>query len=200
MTEFALGLIPDYGLYVIFAVVFFACLAVPLPASVLVLAAGSFAAAGDLVLWQVMAVTCFAFVIGDQLAYSLAKVAAAKVLGFARRSSKVDALVSRGDDMLQRRGKVAVLLSHTIISPTCPYVSYLCGASQIPRALFSVYAAIGAVIWTLVYVGLGYIFSNQLTQVSLILSNFFGLVISVIVLWVSAAWLFRRWKEHQLTS
>ena len=46
MTDTFLALIPDYGAYVVAAVVFLASLAVPLPASVLVLTAGSFVAAG----------------------------------------------------------------------------------------------------------------------------------------------------------
>ncbi|MEL6572947.1 MAG: DedA family protein [Pseudomonadota bacterium] len=196
MTDYVLGLIPDYGLYVIFMVVALACLAAPLPASVLVLAAGSFAAAGDLVLWQVFAVALLAFILGDQLAFSIAKTAGPRLLGAARRYPKMDELLTKGDDMLQRRGTVAVLISHTIASPTCPYVTYLCGVSGMSRAAFSGYAMIGAVIWAGAYVGLGFAFSNQLTQVSTILSNFFGLVISVIALFASAMWLYRRWRDH----
>lgn len=196
MTDYVLGLIPDYGLYVVFMVVVLACLAAPLPASVLVLAAGSFAAAGDLVVWQVFMVALLAFVLGDQIAFSIAKKAGTRLLRTARRNPKMDRLLTKGDDMLQRRGSIAILISHTIASPTCPYVSYLCGASGMSRADFSGYATIGAVIWTSAYVSLGYLFSNQLTQVSTILSNFFGLVISVIALLGSAVWLYRRWRDH----
>ena len=48
MTDSVLALVPDYGIFLVFGVVLLACLAVPLPASVLVLTSGSFAAAGDL--------------------------------------------------------------------------------------------------------------------------------------------------------
>ena len=55
MTDWFLGLVPVYGLWLIALVTFASCLALPMPASVVMLAAGGFAASGDLVLWHVVA-------------------------------------------------------------------------------------------------------------------------------------------------
>ncbi|QIE43394.1 DedA family protein (plasmid) [Rhodobacteraceae bacterium SC52] len=200
MTDYVLGLIPEYGLYVVFIVVVLACLAAPLPASLLVLAAGSFSAAGDLVLWQVLAVTCLAFIIGDQLAFRIARTAGPSVLRLLRRDKKMAALVARSEALLQKRGGAAVLLSHTIVSPTCAYVSYLCGAGGMPYGMFSAYAGIGALLWSLAYVGLGYVFAGQLSQVSDVLSNFSGLVVAGVFVVGSIAWLIRRWKMREGSS
>lgn len=200
MTEYVLGLIPDYGLQAVFVVVVLACLAVPLPASLLVLAAGSFAAAGDLVLWQVFAVAYLAFVVGDQLAFGIARIVGPSTLGLLRRHKRMSALVARSEALLQQKGGVAVLLSHTIVSPTCAYVSYLSGAGGMRHRAFSSYAAFGAVLWTAAYVGLGYVFAGQLTQVSEVLSNFFGLVLAGLAVAGSAVWLLRRWKASKRAS
>ena len=54
MTDWLLALVPTYGLWLIAGTTFASCLALPIPASVIMLAAGGFAAAGDLVLWQVV--------------------------------------------------------------------------------------------------------------------------------------------------
>ncbi|MBU2957633.1 VTT domain-containing protein [Paracoccus sp. 1_MG-2023] len=197
MTDYVLGLVPDYGLYVVFAVTVLACLAVPLPASMLVLAAGSFAAAGDLSLWQVLAVTAAAFILGDQLAFAIARRAGPRLLGRLRRRDRMDRLLSRSEDLLQQRGGVAVLLSHTILSPTCPYVSYLCGAGGMARNRFSALAIPGAVIWTLAYGGLGYVFADRLAQVSEVLSNFFGVVLAATAVALSLRWLLGQWKARQ---
>lgn len=196
MTDYVLGLIPDYGLYVVFGVIVLACLAAPLPASVLVLATGSFAAVGDLVLWQVLTVTCLAFVIGDQLAYQIARMAGPGLLSRLRHAPKMDRLITRSEDLLSRRGGTAVLLSHTLLSPTCPYVSYLCGAGGMARARFSSYALLGAALWTTSYAGLGYVFANQLTQVSEILSDFIGLIAAAAVVVLSGLWLRHLWHAH----
>lgn len=197
MTDYILGLVPTYGLYLIFVVVTLACMAIPLPASMLVLAAGSFAAAGDLVLWQVLAVSFVAYVVGDQLAYRIAAIAGPKLLGRLRGNRKMDRVINKSEALLQRKGKAAVLLSHTILSPTCPYVSYLCGAGGMSWRSFSTVAAFGAALWAAAYVGLGYAFADQLSQVSTILSDFFGLVIAACVLFGSGLWLARRWKERR---
>ena len=54
MTDWLLALVPTYGLWLIAATTLASCLALPIPASVIMLAAGGFAAAGDLVVWQVI--------------------------------------------------------------------------------------------------------------------------------------------------
>ena len=200
MTEIVLGLVPDYGLYLVFSVVMLACLAAPLPASMLVLAAGSFAAAGDLVLWQVFAVASLAFIAGDQVAYGIARSAGPVVLGRLRQNRKIKPIIARSEDLLERKGGLAVLLSHTVVSPTCPYVSYLCGAGGMSYFAFSGPAIIGAILWTTAYVGLGYTFADQLTQVSEILSNFFGFVIAGVAVVGSAIWLRRQWKNNQVET
>lgn len=53
MTETIYSLVTSYGIWVVAASAFLSCLLVPIPTALVMLAAGAFAAAGDLVLWQV---------------------------------------------------------------------------------------------------------------------------------------------------
>ena len=53
MIETILALVPTYGLLLVALGTFLSCLALPVPSSLIMLSAGGFAAAGDLVLWQV---------------------------------------------------------------------------------------------------------------------------------------------------
>ena len=128
MTETLFGLVPSYGLVVVFAVVALACLAVPLPASALVLASGGFSAAGDFSLPTVFGVTFAAFVLGDQLAFGLSRMLGPRLLDWLETRSNPQAVLAQGQVMVDQQGVLAVLLSHTILSPSCPYVSYACGA------------------------------------------------------------------------
>jgi len=48
MTDLILTLAADYGVPLLFSVTFLSCLALPVPSSLLMLASGGFAAAGDL--------------------------------------------------------------------------------------------------------------------------------------------------------
>ena len=196
MTDVILALVPDYGVFLVFGVVLLACLAVPLPASVLVLTAGSFAATGDLSLGTVFLAATVAYIAGDQLAYGLARKIGPSVLGFFERSERTAPVVEKSKNLLSRRGALAVLISHTILSPTCPYVSYLSGAGGLNWWSFTLSALPGALIWTATYVGLGYTFATQLEQVATILSNFFGVVLAGCVALAAIILLVRRWQNQ----
>lgn len=196
MTDLIIGLIPDYGLYVLFVVVSLACLAVPLPSSMLVLASGAFVASGDLALWQVLLVAFAAFIVGDQIAFRIAAGVGPKFVAAIRRKPKLVPVLEKSEALLEKRGQVAVLLSHTVLSPTCPYISYLCGAGGMAWAGFTVVATIGAAIWVSAYVGLGLLFATQLTQVATILSNFFGIVLAGCFGLGCLIWLRKSWRMH----
>ena len=60
MTELFFGLVATWGLVIIALSAYFSCRAVPVPTSAVMLAGGAFAAAGDLVLWQVCGVAYIA--------------------------------------------------------------------------------------------------------------------------------------------
>ncbi|MEM9477811.1 MAG: DedA family protein [Pseudomonadota bacterium] len=200
MTETVLALVPDYGVFLVFGVVLLACLAVPLPASVLVLTSGSFAAAGDISLLTVFFAATVAYVLGDQLAYGLARKLGPSLLCFFERSERTAPVVEKSKALLQRRGALAVLISHTILSPACPYVSYLSGAGGLNWRSFTFAAIPGALIWTAMYVGLGYTFASQLEQVASILSNFFGVVLAGAVAVASVILLMRRWQSQAVAQ
>jgi len=99
--------------------------------------------------------------------------------------------------MLTHRGATAVFLSHTIFSPTCPYVTYLSGAGGLSWSRFTAVALPGAAVWTTGYVGLGYVFAAQLEQVATLISNFFGVVLAVAVAIAALMLLKNRWKAAQ---
>lgn len=200
MTDLVLALIPDYGLYIIFGVVCLACLAVPLPASMLVLASGAFSATEDLTLWQVLLVTFIAFVIGDQIAFRIASNLGPSILSRWRHKPRFASIIARSEALLAQKGQTAVLLSHTILSPTCPYISYLCGMGGMKWQAFSGVAFFGAGIWVSVYVGLGYVFATQIAQVADLLSQFFGFAFAGACVIFCIMWLRKQWRSHQLQS
>jgi len=196
MSDLIIGLIPDYGLFIIFAVVSLACLAIPLPSSMLVLASGAFAATGDLNVWAVLGVAFAAFIVGDQVAFLIATRVGPRLLGWMRGKPRLQPVLLKSERLLETKGQAAVLLSHTIFSPTCPYISYLSGAGGMKWRAFSVIASIGAAVWVLAYVFLGYVFANQLSQVASILSQFFGIAMAIGVAIVCVIWLRNKWRQH----
>jgi len=92
---------------------------------------------------------------------------------------------------------MAVILSHTVLSPTCAYVSYLCGAGGISWARYTAMAIPGALIWAVSYTALGYVFASQLDQLATSLSQFFGVILALCVVAGSVVLLIKRWRLHQ---
>jgi membrane protein DedA with SNARE-associated domain len=200
MTDFIIGLIPDYGLIVLFFVVSLACMAVPLPSSMLVLTSGAFAATGDLNVWAVCGVAFTAYVLGDQVAFMIASRIGPQLLGWIRGKPRLLPIIERSEHLLKTKGPSAVFLSHTILSPTCPYISYLSGAGGMKWRVFSIVASVGAGVWVAVYVALGYLFASQLGQVASMLSQFFGVVIALCVVAGCIMLLRRHWQQHLLNG
>lgn len=200
MTEFFLGLIPDYGLYVVFISVLLAGLAIPLPSSMVVLAAGGFASVGDLSLWQLI-VACFvAFSISDQIAFQIARIAGDPLLTKIRSSAKLGAMITRSEKLVTAHGVKAVVLSHTLLSPTVPYVNFLCGSGTMSWRAFSTAASIGALLWTSVFVSIGFLFSGRLPQLTGLTVDIAVMTAALCIAVVMFFWLHSKWKQFDLTA
>lgn len=197
MIDALLALVPLYGLYLIAGVVTISCLAVPLPSSMLVMASGGFAAAGDLVLWQVIAVAFVAYVVGDQLAYTIGRRGGKPLTDRLRASPSRGQLVDRAEALVQRWGAAAVLASRTIVSPLGPSVSYLCGAAELRRVVFTISATIGAFCWAAGYTLIGYGFAERLDELADIIFEQSGFIIAGTVALGSGWWLWRSWRAYR---
>lgn len=197
MTDTLLALIPTYGLWIIFASLILSCLALPVPSSILVMAAGGFAAGGDLVLWQVILIAFAGFVIGDQLAYGVARRAGPGITDHLRKRPRMERVLLKAEAMLQKRGPVAVFLSRTIFSPLGPYMGYLSGALKLNWLIYSLTAALGAACWSLAYTYLGYTFASQITQVASLISNSIGVIMALAAIVLILIYVRRSWQRFQ---
>lgn len=200
MTELVLGLIPEYGLYLIFVVVLLACIGIPLPSSVLVLTSGALAAAGDLVIWQVTVVVAIAYWLGDQIAFVAARFAGPTLLTRLRKFRRISPIVNRSEAMLDRHGWIAIFLSHTIFSPTSPYVSYVSGAVKTNWIKFTVVALPSSAIWTISYVMLGYLFAGELPQISNLVASMLIVGIACVCAIGFAIWLSILWRHFEVRT
>jgi membrane-associated protein len=197
MTDTLLALVPTYGVWLVLLALPLSCLALPVPSSILVMAAGSFASAGDLVLWQVQAAAFAGFVLGDQVTYGVARAAGPRLLAALQRRSRLGALCDRAQVMLDKRGAVAVFLSRTIFSPLGPYMGYLSGALRLNWGAFTLAAVLGAACWSMAYSLLGYVFATQITQVAALIGNAVGIILAGAVVVGIGVYLWRSWQAEK---
>ena len=190
MTDWLLALVPQYGLWLLAATTFLSCLALPFPASILMLTAGGFAAAGDLVLWQAVLAAAMGAVAGDQLGFWAGRGLGARVLARLRADPGRDRLLAKADALMDRRGLVAVFLSRWLVSPLGPYVNLVAGSTGYGWPRFTAAGVVGEVVWAGLYVGFGYGFAGNLEAATDMLGSVLGMIGGAGAVLALGYWLF----------
>lgn len=190
MTDWLLGLVPQYGLWLLAATTFLSCLALPIPASILMLTAGGFAAAGDLVLWQALLAALAGAVAGDQLGYWAGRGLGAGLLARLRADPGRDRLLARADALMDRRGVLAVFLTRWLLSPLGPWVNLVAGSTRYGWPRFTAAGVAGEGVWAGLYVGTGHAFAGNVQAASDMLGSALGMVGGAGAVLALGYWLF----------
>lgn len=181
MSELVLAFAADYGVPLLFVVTFLSCLALPVPSSLLMLASGGFAASGDLALWAVMVAAFTGAILGDNLGYWIAHHFNQRFSIWVARREKRAALQARAAAYMAQYGGVSVFLSRWLVAPLGPYVNYAAGLAGFAWARFAFWGAAGEVVWVTTYVGLGYLFADNIAAISSLLGNLSGFLAALVV-------------------
>lgn len=189
MAETVFSLVMQYGVYVVFASAFLSCLALPIPTSLMMLTGGAFVAAGDLTIWSVGLSAFLGAVLGDQTGYLIGRTGGSVLLDRMARAPARAAVLKKARALVDRRGGVGVFLSTWAVAPLGPWVNFVAGATGLSWRRFSVADILGECIWVTLYVGLGYVFMDQVAAVADIVGNILGLVASLVVAIAMALWL-----------
>lgn len=182
MTDTILTLVARHGAGILFLMTLLASMAMPVPASFALLAAGAFSASGDLSLPAVGLAALGGAVLGDLAAYGAGRWGGTGLWDRLQRRPKVGRMMTRARDMLHRHADVAVLLSRWPFSPLGPYVNFVSGATALAPLRFGLLCAVGDAVWITLYLGLGHVFAARFKDVGHILSLAAGgLALAVLV-------------------
>ncbi len=176
MTEWLLGLVPTYGLWLLAATTFFSCLALPIPASIIMLTAGSFVGSGDLALVPTFLAAAAGGVAGDQLGFWAGRRVGGPLLQRARADAARGKLIDRAVEMMAKRGVIGVFLTRWLFSPLGPWVNVTAGSTGYDWGRFAIAGVAGEMVWAGLYVGMGYGFSGSLEEASATLGSALGLI------------------------
>ena len=160
MTDQLLQLLLGYGTLALLPVIAGAAVGLPLPASLLLLAAGAFAGGGPLAVVPLLIVSFAGAVAGDNLGYWLGWRGGRPALTrWGRQFHIAEEALVRAERGLARWGGLSVLLTRFLLTPFGPAINILAGVARYPHRSFLLYDALGEAIWVGSYVGLGYAFS-----------------------------------------
>jgi membrane protein DedA with SNARE-associated domain len=198
VTEWFLGLVPHYGLWIVATVTLLSCLALPVPASLIMLSAGSFAAAGDLATGSTLSAALGGAVVGDQLGYWLGRRGGPPLLVRLRRHPRRAALIDRAEAMMRRYSGSSVFLTRWLFSPLGPWLNFAAGAAAFHWPRFTVASLAGESVWVVLYVGLGYSFSGSLEAASQLAGSVLGMLAGLGVMVGLGFWLIAAARQDRL--
>lgn len=171
----------NHGGLVLFAAVFIEQIGLPLPSVPWLLAAGALAVGGRMSLPMALGVTVAASLVADVMWYYAGRRGGSRVLSFlCRMSLEPDSCVRRTENLFEQHGMGSIVASKflpglgTVIPP-------LAGMFEIPLGRFVLLDGLGAVIYGVVFLGLGYVFSNELGKVGAWLARMGGWGLAVVV-------------------
>lgn len=190
MTDTALALLVAWGAPALFAVTLASCLALPVPASMMMLAAGAFAASGDLSVISVSLSALAGAISGDQIGYWLARIGR-KSLPRDRATGRRGALLQKAAGLMHRRGGFGIFLSRWLFSPLGPYANLAAGLTGMRWGRFTIWGSLGETVWVGLYVGLGLTFARNLSLAVDLASNLIGIASGAAVS-IGLAWWLRR--------
>ncbi len=194
-----------YGYPVLWFIVFVASVGAPLPTSLVLLAAGAFAALGDFDIALLIVITVTSSACGDSLGYFIGRRWGSKVLNWlerpGRRRLMSPATITRSRISFNRHGAWAIFLSRFLFSALGGVINLIAGSELYPYRRFLPCDIAGQVLGAVIPLTLGYVFGVSWEAVGDILgafSAFAFMFLLVIVLTVILVRSIQRSKQEIL--
>jgi membrane protein DedA with SNARE-associated domain len=187
LTDQLLAAFLLYGMPALFGVTVFSSIGAPLPASLMLVAAGSFVEQGEMKLWQVIIVASTASVLGDLIGYGVARWVGRRLVKRISRKIGGEAKIKKTEALAKRWGGPSIFFSRWLVTPLGPWLNVTSGIADYPWRHFILWDVLGEVLWVVLYVMLGYIFSERVQSTAEVLGNLawviIGFIVAVILGW-----------------
>ena len=181
ITDQLLAALSLYGLPVLFGVLVVSSAGVPFPISLMLVAAGSFIEQGEMKLWPVLVVASAGAVVGDQIGYALGRKGGRHAAQWFTRWIGDESHIHKAEAFTKRWGAAGIFFSRWLVTPLGPWLNFTSGIAAYPWHKFLLWDVLGQVLWVVIYVMLGKIFSGRVEALIEILGNLGWVVIGVVV-------------------
>jgi membrane-associated protein len=194
LSDYLLSTLGVYGLPVLFGTLLIGCIGVPMPASLLLLVAGSFVEQGDMSLWQVLVLASAGSILGDNVGYALGRWGGRRLGVRLSRWVGGEARLKSTEGWLDRHGGAGIFFSRWLLTPLGPVVNITSGLTGYSWPRFLLYDIVGEALWVILYVLLGKFFSDQVEAVSGLLGDFVWMIVGLLFVAVLGWYLFRYFR------
>jgi membrane protein DedA with SNARE-associated domain len=187
LTDQLLAALLLYGLPLLFGVIMIASIGVPLPINLILVAGGSFVAQGEMKLWPVIIVASAAAVLGDQIGYGVSRWGGRRLVARIIRKIGFKTQFEKSEALAKRWGGPGIFFSRWLVTGLGPWLNVTSGIAEYPWRRFILWDVLGEALCAVLYVMVGYIFSDRVQAIEEILGNLawviLGLVAAAILGW-----------------
>ena len=189
-------LFEKYGLLLAFGAVLLEQMGPPLPSGPLLMVAGALATEGRVSAWSLAGVAWGASMLGKIALYVVGRRYGRQAMGaLCRLAVTPNSKIDKTDRRFERWG-AALLIFAEFIPGVRTLAPSLAGAEKLSPTSFLLYSAVGAALWTALYLGIGLVFSEQIDEV-LVLVERSGKVAVVVIVIAIAYFAVRWWRRRK---
>jgi membrane protein DedA with SNARE-associated domain len=193
-TDQLLAALLTHGVPLLFAVIAIAAVGVPLPVSLTLVAAGSFAKQGEMSLLPVILAGSLAAILGDQIGYGLSRWGGRRLIVRISRRIGGESKIKEAEALSKKWGGPGIFFSRWLVTQLGPWLNVTSGIAGYPWRRFIFWDVLGEVLWVVLYVMLGYIFSDRVQYIAEILGNLAWAILALIVAIILGWKLFRYFR------
>ena len=169
-----------------------AAVGIPIPITLLLLAAGAFAALGDFNLALLFVISFSALICGDNTGYWIGRIWGSRALNWIERSKRWNRLIPpqrivQSRQYFRLRGGWAIFLSRFLFSALGGIINLLSGSELYPYRYFLLFDSSGEALGAIIPLMLGYVFGASWEAVGDVLgySSFLILSLLIVIILVS---------------
>jgi membrane protein DedA with SNARE-associated domain len=190
-------LFEEYGLLLVFGSVFLEQTGPPLPSGPLLVVAGALVNEGRVVAaLSIAGVAWVASMLGKVILYVVGGRYGRQAMGaLCRLAMTPNTSVHKADMHFERLGAPLLVVAEFIpgirtLAPT------LAGAQKLSPIPFLLYSALGAALWTGLYLGIGLVFRKQIDRVLVFVEQFGKVAIVIIVAAIAVYFVVKWWRRR----
>ncbi len=201
MNPFFLNAVQHYGYPALWVIVFVAAAGAPISGSLLLFAAGAFAAFGDFNIVILFLVALSATVMGDNLGYYIGRKVGSPLLAWFERQTRFRLFspetLARGLEYFRRRTGWAVFITRFLIVVLGGAINFLAGIEQYSYRKFLFWDITGQFLGAVITLGLGYISGESWDEVAGLFGAFSTFLLAFLVASAIAVVVIRKVRQRQ---
>jgi len=196
LSDFFLTMVLVYGPWAIGAVTLISGIGFPVPATMILMATGAFVQQGVLD-WPTASLLAMAGAIaGDNISYMVGRFGGKAIPARIRQGANWQ----KAGEFFARWGVISIFLTRFLITPLALPINLMAGSTQYGLLRYASAVIAGEVLWVVLFVSGGYLFADYWEAISAIVSDFSGVLVGVVLLLISGAYLLHRHFHKQVPA